>query len=155
MHPATRQRLELLESRQHGRTAEKVFRVYYGWARLNKVQKKEALTVAFENEPGAGQETSRASKSLRKVMDIVCERVQTPGEASDAAGSNRCFTCYDIFLNDRAIKGSLARALRENRRAYEKNVPPEVLDKIETRLRERFLETHPGYTEPLLQGELF
>jgi hypothetical protein len=155
MNPITRQRLKTLETEHRGDTGNKVLRVYYGWARLNKVQKKEALTVAFENEPGAGQEPSRASKSLRKVMDIVCERMQTPGEASDAAASNRCFTCYDIFLNDRTIKGSLARALRENRLADEKNVPPEVLDEIETRLRERFLETHPGYAEPLLQGELF
>ena len=155
MNPTTRQRLRLLEATQHRKADERVFRVYYGWAKLNKVQKKEALTVAFENEPGAGQETSRASKSLRKVMDIVCERVQTPEEASDAADSNRCFTRYNVFLNDKAVKGSLARMLRENRKADENNVPPEVLDEIETKLRSRFLETHPGYTEPLLQGELF
>ena len=154
MNPATRQRLQLLEAR-HKKTPEKVYRVYYGWARLNKVQKREALTVAFENEPGAGQETSRASISLRKVIDIVCERVQTPGEASDAAHSNRCFTRFDIFLDDRSVMGSLARALKENRKADEKNVPPEVLDEIETKLRKHFLDTHPGYTEPLLQGELF
>lgn len=155
MNPVTRHRLQLLDATQHGKTNEKVYRVYYGWARLNKVQKKEALTVAFENEPGAGQETSRASKSLRKMMDIVCERVQTPGEASDAAHSNRCFTRFDIFLDDRAVRGSLTRALKENRKADEKNVPPEILDEIETKLRKHFLDTHPEYTEPLLQGELF
>ena len=148
-------RLRLLETRQSRTPREKVFRVYYGWARLNKVQKREALTVAFENEPGAGQPTSRSSGTLRKVMDVVFERVQTAGEASDAASASRCFTRYDIFMDSRTIGGSLARALRENRIADMKNVTPETLDEIETRLRERFLETHPGYTEPLLQGELF
>lgn len=47
-------------------TKGKRLKAFYGWAKLNKVQKKESLVVAFENECLAGDESNRSGKTLRK-----------------------------------------------------------------------------------------
>ena len=147
--------LRHLEAKNAGRKRPTApLKVYYGWSRLNKVQKKEAIAVFFENEAGAGSETSRSYKTMAKLIDVVAERHQTGKESEDAQRSNRVFTVYYIFLDDKAVRGSLEKALEVNSLADRNNVPPEVRKAIAGKLRERFLETHPGYTEPIRQLEL-
>ncbi len=126
-------------------------KVYYGWSRLNKVQKKEAIAVFFENEAGAGSEPSRSSKTLSKLVDVVAERPQTEKEMQDASFCNRVFTVYYIFLDDRAVKGSLERALEVNSQADRNHVPSTLRKEIEGKLRKRYLEVHPDYKEPIRQ----
>ena len=142
--------LHLLEARQ-ARPAkrEKRLKVFYGWSKINKVQKKEAIAVFFENEFGAGSEPSRSSKTLKKLVDVVAERVQTETEMQDASFCNRVFTVYYIFLDDKAVKGSLERALEINSQADKNHVPSTLRKEIEEKLRKRYLEVHPDYKEPI------
>ena len=97
--------LRHLEAKNAGRRRSTApLKVYYGWSKLNKVQKKEAIAVFFENEAGAGSETSRSYKTMAKLVDVVAERHQTEKETEDTLHSNRVFSVYYIFLEDKAIK---------------------------------------------------
>lgn len=129
-------------------------KVYYGWAKLGKVRKRESISVVYENQAGAGTH-NRMGKTLNKLQDTVFERYQTTGEASDATATNRVFTEYSIFLDDPKVNGSLERALHYNSAADQNNVSREVRQKITEKLRASYYGRHPDYKEPIRQLELF
>lgn len=128
--------------------SSKRLKVFYGWSKLNKVQKKEGIAVFFENEWGAGSETSRSYKTMAKALDVVAEREQTEKEMEDASFNNRVFSVYYVFMEDKDVKGSLERALEVNSQADSNHVPAEVRKEIADKLRKRYLECHPDYKEP-------
>lgn len=147
-------RLKRIELKQkQTRPKESGFRVYYGWAKLNKIRKKEAISVIFENTPGAG-EHHRFGKTLSKCQHTVYSREQTDKEAEDAIGATRVFSEYSIFLDDKRINGSLEAALQANSNADKNNVSKEIRDEIEGCLRKFFMEQHPGYKEKTRQLEI-
>ena len=151
MNPITVQTLKRLDA-THGRNLQSSrqprLKVFYGWSKINKIQKREAITVMFENEELAGSETRRSGKTLKKQMEVCYERYQTPKEALDASQSNRVFTTYYVFLDDRHINGSVKKAVMENMKADSKNVNKKILTEIAERLERAYLETHPDYHEP-------
>lgn len=124
--------------------------VYYGWAKINKTRKKEAISVIYEN----CNIPPRSQGFVSKMQNIVYVRKQTPEESNDAKGSNRSFTEYSIFLNDKRCKGSLELALKENYLDDRKNVSEAERNLIRNKLREAFMESHPDYKEPVIQLEL-
>ena len=149
MDQLTVEKLKMLKA-THPKTTRSSIRlkVYYGWAKLNKIQKRESLVVAFENEGNAGSETNRSGKTLRKAMSICYERDQTEKEMEDANGAIRCFTMYNIFMDDKAIKGSLRAALHVNFEADKNHVSEDERKTIQTKLEKSFHDSHPGYVEP-------
>lgn len=120
-------------------------RVYYGWARINKIRKREAISVIFENDK---QVEERTHRFIIRMQDTVYIRYQTDGEASDAVGSTRMYTEFCIFLDDKNIKGSLNAALLENFRADSKNVSNKILEEIRDKLHRAYMLAHPHYKEP-------
>lgn len=132
-----------------------LMKVYYGWAKLGKVRKKEAISVIYENNVGVG-EHHRMSKALKASQNTVYCRYQTDKEAEDAKLSNRIFTEFSVFMDDKRIAGSLERALQANSDADKENVSSAERKKIAELLRRAFLAEHRNYKEPLgLQLELF
>lgn len=129
-------------------------KVYYGFSKINKIQKREAIQITFENEQGAGSDTSRSGRQLRKQMEIVTERWQTEQEASDASMYNRVFTTYYIFLDDKKIGGSLKRALTVNYEADRNHVSERERKDIMERLERTYLASHIGYREPVANTQL-
>lgn len=121
-----------------------LFRVFYGWAKINKIRKKEAISVIFENDGGF----EKNDKKVKLYQNIVYTRFQTKDELKDAEQSNRTFTEYSIYLDDKQIKGSLKRALEVNFLADKNNVSEEVRKKIRSLLEKDFLLNHRGYKEP-------
>lgn len=151
MEQITIDKLKLLEATHPKNTKNtKKLKVYYGWAKINKVQKKEALMVVFENEMHAGSETSRSGKTLRKSMKICHERYQSQLEQGDAQGEIRCFTVYNIFIQDKEIKGSLRSALQVNFDADKNHVDEAERKIIWKKLEDAFQQAHPTYKEPAL-----
>ena len=147
-------RLNDLEMKnRHKKPINEIFRVYYGWAKTGKVRKKEAISVIFENTPGAGQH-HRFGKTLAKLQHTVYSRTQTDKEAEDSIGATRMFTEYSVMLDDKKINGSLDAALRANSDADKNNVSKEVRDEIERCLRNFFMEQHPDYKEKTRQLEI-
>ena len=51
-------------------------------------------------------------------------------------------------MEDKAVKGSLERALEVNSQADSNQVPAVVRKEIADKLRKRYLERHPDYKEP-------
>lgn len=133
---------------------QKRLKVYYGWSKINKIQKKEAISIAFENEEFAGSESRRSGKTLRKTMEIYYERDQTDKEMLDASLYNRVFAVYYIFLDDKQIGGSLKKALLINAEKDKNHVSIEERKKIAEALRSAFLHSHPTYKDPGAQLEL-
>ena len=141
--------LKRLETKNsHIKKQSEKLNVYYGWSRINKVQKKEAIAVFFENEPFAGDDIRRSSKTMKKLIDVVAVRPQTEKEMEDAAFCNRVFSVYYVFLDDKAVKGSLKTALDINSQADCNHVSEELRKEISDKLRKRYMETHPDYQEP-------
>lgn len=150
------QHLKMLEAQHPKKELNKIphLKVYYGFSKVNKIQKREAIQITFENEQGAGSETSRSGRQLRKQMDIVTERWQTEQEIADASYSNRVFTTYYIFLDDKIIGGSLKRALLANSEADKNHVSEKDREKIKKKLECAYLASHIGYREPAIATQM-
>ena len=122
----------------------KLLRVFYGWAKINKIRKKEAISVIFENDGGF----EKNEKKVKLYQNTVYTRFQTKKEMEDAEMSNRTFSEYSIFLDDKQIKGSVKKALEVNFLADKKNVAKEVREEIRRLLEKDFLLNHRNYKEP-------
>ena len=150
----TLERLDATYGQKSHTPTKKRLKVFYGWSKINKIQKREAIAIAFENSEGAGWENSRSGKSIRKTMTICYERYQTDEEMKDAEFHNRVFTVYNVFLDDKRIGGSLRKALADNAEKDRKHVSPEELKKISQSLETAFIATHTGYKEPSLELDI-
>lgn len=120
-------------------------RVWYGWAKLNKIRKREAISVIFEN---GKQSSERTDGFIRKMQNTVYVRYQTDEEAKDAVSKSRMFTEYNIFMDDKAIRNSLDFALWENSEADANNVSANERAVIEAKLRTAYMSAHRLYKEP-------
>lgn len=150
-----REQLFILDSKhckERNKVQNKNLRVFYGWSKVNKIRKREAISVIFENDRQNEEKTLRA---VGKYQDTVYIRQQTDNEKLDAEHSNRMFTEYSVFMDDKRSNGSLEMALQINRNADRNHVGKQVLDEIEAKLRDAFLIAHRGYKEPVRQLELF
>ena len=148
--------LKRLEA-EHGKkqtSKRKPLKVYYGWAKLNAIQKREALTVVFLNDETPPRINKDGMDGVTKYMTPVYCRNQTIGEMQDAKSSNRQYTVYSIFMDDKRIAGSLETALRENYNSDVKNVNPDENMKIWKALHYAYMQEHPDYKEPQCQLEL-
>ena len=123
--------------------------VYYGWSKLNKIQKREALAVFFLNSEIIPPRIDRGHgyDGVDKYMDVAYKRWQTEGEAKDAAKCNRIYTVYYIFMDDKRIGGNLSRALEQNWLDDRKNVSENEREKIREALRNMWMAKHPDYKE--------
>ncbi len=137
---------------ERNRAKNKNLRVFYGWAKLGKIRKKEAISVIFEND---SQREERTERFIKKMQDTVYIRSQTGEEKQDAEHICRMFTEFSVYMDDKRIKGSLDAALHINRIADKNHVSAKVLNEIENKLRDAFLLAHRGYREPGRQLELF
>ena len=139
--------LEQKHQRQQKRNTDKTvttcnqLKVYYGWAKINKIRKREAISVIYENEPGAG-EHCRYSKTLKKSQETVFVRFQSEEESLDAIHHNRVFTEFSIFMDDKAIGGDLEKALQANFDADKNHVPEDTRMEIKELLRRNYLGNH-------------
>lgn len=150
-----RERLFILDSKhqnERSRIHGKNLRVFYGWSKVNKIRKKEAISVIFENDR---QNEEKTLRTVGKFQETVYIRKQTDNEKLDAEHSNRMFTEYSVFMDDKRINGSLEAALQINRNADRNNVGKKILDEIEAELRSAFMIAHRDYKEPVRQLELF
>lgn len=129
----------------------KRLRVFYGFAKLSKIRRKEAISIIFMNDI---IREDKLLKAINKYQETVYVRNQTEAEARDALHSNRVFSEYSIFLDDKKINGSLTLALRANDEADKNNVPKETRIEIAEALRSHYLLHHPLYKEPNYQLEL-
>lgn len=142
-------RLAMLDNKHKAelgqRKQPKNLRVFYGWAKVGKIRKKEAISVIFENEKQREEKTLRA---IAKYQHTVYVRQQTEAELQDAHCSNRVFSEYSIFLSEKRLHGSLELALMTNSESDKNHVEASERIKIANALREHYMSSHPDYKEP-------
>lgn len=151
MNAILKNRLASLDTKHKRKPTSKPLRVFYGWCRVNKIRKKEAISVVFENDC---QREERTMRFINKMIDVVYVRNQTEEEKEGAEGAIRMFTEYSVFLQEKRFQGSLELALRSNSEADKNNVSLEEREIIKRKLREHYLSTHPEYKEPVVQLEI-
>lgn len=117
-------------------------RVYYGWSKVNKIRKKEALSVIYENAEKIKE------GYIGKFQDTVYVRKQTPEEEADGKTATRVLTEYSIFFDDKKINRSLEKILLVNNQADQNNVSKREREEIQDSLKKAFLLAHPDYREP-------
>jgi hypothetical protein len=110
-------------------------RVFYGFAKLNNTVKKAELVVVFEN---GSNNPERNDTFINKAMIVVYKRFQTEGEVIDASASNRMFTKYGQFIDERPWKGDFEKLLQMNFEADSNNVSLEERNLIREKLREEY-----------------
>lgn len=125
----------------------KLLPVYYGWAKLNKIAKREALTVIFLNDRVGPRTGKDGYDGVTRYMEICHRRYQTEEEVQDGWSQNRVYTVYSIFMDDKHINGSLEAALRTNFDADKNNVSENERKKIMERLKVHYMSKHPTYRE--------
>lgn len=142
--------LKRLEA-EHGKkstTTLQRLRVYYGWRKLSKTVKRESLAVVFLNDDPGPRIDKDGYDGVTKYIHVAYSRWQTKQEALDGKLSNRMYTMYEIFMDDKYVQGSLDRALKVNYDKDKNNVSKKEREIIRNKLREAFLASHPGYHEP-------
>ena len=143
--------LEAKQKQQHKSTAPKGLRVYYGWRKLGKVVKKESLIVIFLNDNPGPRLTKDGYDGVTRWMHVAYSRVQTSGEARDSVYSNRMYTIFEIFMDDKYVQWNLERALQVNYDADKNNVSKKEREIIRDKLRVAYLASHPDYRPPVVQ----
>ena len=109
--------------------------VYYGWSILNKIRRKVALSVIFENEQTFSE---RKNITIRRLQKTCYVRKQTISEAEDGKRINRTLTEHSLFLNQKPFNGDLKKLLDTNYQADINNVPEDILIEIKEALRKGF-----------------
>ena len=123
--------------------------VYYGFAKLNNVIHREALTVMYINERITPPRINKdGMDGVTRFMNVFYTRKQTAGEMEDAKVCNRIYTVCEIFFVDPKVKGSLNRALDFNYDADANNVSKAERERIRTALHDGWMKLHPKYIEP-------
>ena len=142
-------KLKRLEA-EHGkpRLRAKSLPVYYGWAKINKIQKREALTVIFLNDIPGPRQTKDGYNGVTRWIEPVYMRWQTEDEMSDADHVNRMYTSCSIYMDEKRICGSLDAALEINFEADKNHVSESERKKIQEKLRTSYIASHPTYREP-------
>lgn len=125
--------------------------VYYGWAKVNKIAKREALVVIFLNDHTGPRIGKDGTDGVSRYMHICYKRLQTEAEQKEAHNCNRIYTVYNIFMDDQHINGSLKKALQANFGADCNNVSERKRKEIQDKLRFGYLDLHPDYREPTSQ----
>lgn len=133
---------------------EKRLPVYYGWAKINRVMRREALMVIFLNENPGPRVGRDGSDGVTKWIVPVYKRWQTQKEAEDGKSSVRMYTTFDTYMDDKRIGGSLENILQDNDEADKNNVSKSEREAIRKALYKAYMEAHPNYREPKRQLRL-
>lgn len=116
-------------------------KVYYGWAVLNKIRKKPALSVIFENEFSF---SDRKEITIKRLQTTCYVRTQTVAEAEDGKNQNRILTEYSTLLFDKDFKGDIEKLLENNYQADVNNVDEDKLHEIREALKKGFKNAYKG-----------
>lgn len=142
-------KLKRMEAK-HGKPTQNMrnLPVYYGWAKVNKIQKREALTVIFLNDIPGPRQTKDGYDGVTKWIEPVYKRLQTEAEMSDADHVNRMYTSFSVYMDNKRFGGSLEAVLEYNLEADKNHVPETERKKIMELLRTSYISHHLTYKEP-------
>ena len=110
--------------------------VFYGFAKLTKkAVRKRSVVIQYANSTNYND---RQKRYIEQKMYIVHQRYQTINECVDAQYSNRNWTKYEYFIDDKKWKGNLEAILENNFVAEENHVLLEERELIKQKLTKGF-----------------
>lgn len=116
----------------------KKLKVFYGFAKLTpKIVRKKELVIFFEND---NNNISKNEKFVNQKIKVIYTRFQTKKEKSVAIDSNRMFTKYGYFIDDKRWKGNIERVLEDNYVADKNHLTAKEREKIRNLLRTNYFE---------------
>ena len=131
-----------IQDAPYARELSRPLRVYYGYARLTKkIVRKPQLVVMFENSDSWNE---RKERYLKQKMTIVYVRHQTPDEAIDGAYSNRQWTKYGTYIDQKPFFGDIEAVLQNNFIADANNVSEDEREIIRDKMRAGYRQAY-GY----------
>lgn len=121
--------------------------VWYGVSKINKIRKKRAIEVMYENDNST---RDRTLNLVNRMIHIAYVRDQTKEEEKDAKYVNRVLTTFTMFIDEKkTFGGSLEKAIEHNSQAEVNNVSEEERQNIADALRKKFKLWHSEYREPI------
>ncbi|TSE07408.1 MULTISPECIES: hypothetical protein [Aquimarina] len=121
--------------------------VYYGFAKLTpKVMRKHELVIIYEN---ANHNPMKNLEWIFRKTHLAYIREQSAEERQAASMSNRMFTKYGYFIDDKPWDSNIDMVLSDNFSADEKHVSPSERELIRVMLREKYFEIYD--TKPVHQ----
>ncbi|MGL4519332.1 MAG: hypothetical protein ACRCUJ_06570 [Phocaeicola sp.] len=132
-------------------------KVYYGVGKINKIKNKREILILYENQDSFRFQngTSYQDRFVKRAMHLAYTRVQTKAEERDAMLSNRTFTAYSIFVDEKPFSGSLRKALQRNKDVESGIISEKELKAIYNALEEEFRNVFPSHSEPVENRTLF
>lgn len=118
-------------------------RVWYGYSKLTKkIVRKPELAIYYENSYSYKNEDW-----INRKMNVVFTRYQTILEEKDSKNSNRMFTKFGYFINDKPFFGDIEKVLEYNFIDETKEI--ELAEKTEIRnaLREMYRNVYAGFKQ--------
>jgi hypothetical protein len=110
--------------------------VYYGFRKLTpKAFRKPQLVIFYEN---ANNNPLKNEEWVNRRMEIVHKREQTEDEKADSSHSNRMFTEYGYFINEKPFNGDIEKVLEKNFEADKNHVSKAERESIQLKLREAY-----------------
>lgn len=113
-----------------------MLRVFYGYSKLTqKSVRKAELAIYFEN---ANNNISKNDEWIERRIKVVHIRRQSKGEETDSKHSNRMFTKYSYYIDDKPFNGDIDRVLFQNYQADKIHVSKTEREEIRKKLRREF-----------------
>jgi hypothetical protein len=113
-------------------------RVWYGFAKLTKkAVRKHELAIYFENEYSHKNESW-----IEQKIHVVHVRNQTELESGDKVNSNRTFTKYGYFIDQKPFYGDIELVLDQNFKADSNHVSEEERSEIREKLRSAYYSVY-------------
>lgn len=128
------------------------WKVYYGWAKVNKIRKKPAISILFSNE--FTYESDRIKRTISNLQTTIYTRLQTAGEIEDGKKENRVLTEFSLFLFDKHHNGDLEKLLENNYQADINNLDVFELETIRKALRDSFKSCYPEIKLKKIEKEI-
>lgn len=112
--------------------------VFYGFAKLTKkIVRKKSIIIQYANIPEL-QFNERQERYINQKMHIVYQRYQTEEEIQDVAKSNRSWTKWEYFVNEKKWKNSIDLILQDNFYAEENHVSLKERELIKKKLENEY-----------------
>ncbi|PZU20141.1 MAG: hypothetical protein DI589_18795 [Shinella sp.] len=141
---------QLNEKKEFLKKRGKIFRVFYGYAKLTKkIVRKKELAIYYENCSAFSND-----KYIRQKIHIVYQRKQTLLEMTDFDIGNRSFTKYGYFIDEKPWNGDIERILENNFIAEVNHVSKKERNKIREMLRKEYFSFYKVSPRPIGQQSL-
>jgi hypothetical protein len=114
----------------------KKYLVFYGFAKLTKKAiKKRSVVIQYAN---TWNYNDKQKRYIEQKMHIVHQRFQTKDEVTDAPFSNRSWTKWEYFPDDKRWKGNIDLVLENNFVAESNHVSLKERNEIRTKLEKEY-----------------